>query len=330
MAAPDSLNREAAMRHFLAESGWGQAQVAPLAGDASFRRYFRVAYGERWAILMDAPPDKEDVRPFVAIAQGLLAQGFHAPHIYAQDAALGFVLLQDFGQERMKEYVEAWPEQEESFYKDTVNLLKVMHKQPPLDVPPYDAATYARELELFLTWYCPALGLHVDAEGFWAIWQELLDGLLQEQAAHPVTVLRDYHAENIMRLEGGALGLLDFQDALAGHKAYDMVSILQDARRDVSLALAENMLGVYTRDMEDRAAFTQSYYTLGAQRNIKILGIFTRLWQRDDKPHYKAFQPRVWGYLDICLAQPHLHPLKTWFEENVPAPARAAAWRENV
>jgi aminoglycoside/choline kinase family phosphotransferase len=139
-----------------------------------------------------------------------------------------------------------------------------------------------------------------------------------------VVVLRDYHAENIMLL--GALhkqGLLDFQDALVGHPAYDLVSLLQDARRDVSPELEARMLAHY--GPVDEAA----YALLGAQRNTKILGIFTRLWKRDGKPRYLAFQPRMWTYLERDLAHPALGPVKAWFDAHVPADKRAAYWREH-
>jgi hypothetical protein len=146
-------------------------------------------------------------------------------------------------------------------------------------------------------------------------------------------VLRDYHADNLMVLPGRReLGLLDFQDALAGHPAYDLVSLLQDARRDVSPALEEAMLERYYKAaaVADPERFRAHYEVLGAQRNTKILGIFTRLWKRDGKPHYVSHQPRIWAYLERNLAHPALAPVREWFDSNVRPEKRAAAWAEGV
>jgi aminoglycoside/choline kinase family phosphotransferase len=194
-------------------------------------------------------------------------------------------------------------------------------------------AVLRREADLLVDWYVPALGLSVDREGWAAAWESVLAPLLDQP---PVTVLRDYHAENVMLRDGrtglDALGLLDFQDALAGHPAYDLVSMLQDARRDVSGTIEAEMMQHYAAAaaLPDRAAFDAAYAALGAQRNAKILGIFTRLWKRDGKPRYLSFQPRVWGYLERDLAHPALAPVSRWFDANLPADARAAAWAEYV
>jgi aminoglycoside/choline kinase family phosphotransferase len=147
--------------------------------------------------------------------------------------------------------------------------------------------------------------------------------------AGPVLALRDYHADNLMVVPGrDQLGLIDFQDALAGHAAYDLVSLLQDARRDVSKELEEEMLAFHARAVGTASPelFRAHYEILGAQRNTKILGIFTRLWKRDGKPHYLSLQPRVWGYLERNLSHPALAPVRNWFDANVPAEKRAAAW----
>jgi aminoglycoside/choline kinase family phosphotransferase len=177
---------------------------------------------------------------------------------------------------------------------------------------------YHREAGLFPEWYMPAVGLDV-APGWSEAWDEALAPIAHDQST---TVLRDYHSENIMLLPGGGLGLLDFQDALAGHPAYDLVSLLQDARRDVSPDLEARMLDCY--GPVDRAA----YALLGAQRNAKILGIFTRLWKRDGKPRYLAFQPRMWTYMERDLGHPALAPVKAWFDAHVPAEKRAAYWHD--
>lgn len=182
-------------------------------------------------------------------------------------------------------------------------------------------AEYQREAELFSEWYAPALSLNVDVAGYRAAWAEALAPV---SGHHTVTVLRDYHAENIMLLDGGKrLGLLDFQDALAGHPAYDLVSLLQDARRDVSLAIEAAMIARYAASAPFDSA---AYAILGAQRNAKILGIFTRLWKRDGKARYLGYQPRVWAYLERDLMHPALAPVAAWFDQNVPTDKRAAAW----
>ncbi len=316
--AADSLKMipPAAAPAFLAAHGWGGAAIAPLAGDASFRRYFRIDASGRRAVLMDAPPPHEDPRPFIAVARHLVGEGFRAPLILAADAAAGLVLLEDFGDARMAEVLAADPAREDEIYGAAVDLLGTLHRRPAADLRPYDRAEYQREAGLFAEWYAPAAGLEVDVDGYRAAWDEALTAL---DGHPPVTVLRDYHAENIMLLDSGDLGLLDFQDALAGHPAYDLVSLLQDARRDVAPALEQRMLARYG------AVDPAAYALLGAQRNAKILGIFTRLWQRDGKPRYLAYQPRVWNYLERDLAHPALAPVAAWFDANVPAAKRAAA-----
>ncbi|MDB5688775.1 MAG: aminoglycoside phosphotransferase [Sphingomonas bacterium] len=306
---------------FLAENGWGDAEILPLAGDASFRRYFRVVAPGRAAVLMDAPPPHEDPRPFLHVAGHLAGLGFAAPAIYGSDLDRGLVLLEDFGDARMAEVIAAEPGREQAVYAQAIDLVADLHRHPPAAaLRPYDMAEYQREAGLFTEWYAPAVDLAVDGEAYRAAWGEALAPLATVQA---VTVLRDYHAENVMLLGDGRLGLLDFQDALAGHPAYDLVSLLQDARRDVSPEIEAAMLDRYAAAAPlDRAA----YALLGAQRNAKILGIFTRLWKRDGKPRYLAYQPRVWRYLERDLAHPALAPVARWFDANVPAAARAPAW----
>jgi aminoglycoside/choline kinase family phosphotransferase len=301
---------------FVSQAGWAGAAIEPLAGDASFRRYFRVVQPDRSAVLMDAPPQHEDSRPFLAVADHLHELGFAAPRILARDLDRGLILLEDFGDARMKEVVEAEPTREHAMYAAAVDLLRDLHRHPAGPLPAYDMAVYLREAGLFTEWYMPAVGL-AEAPGYADAWREALAPIAADQSA---TVLRDYHSENIMLLSDGTLGLLDFQDALAGHPAYDLVSLLQDARRDVPAALEAAMLDRY--GVADHAA----YALLGAQRNAKILGIFTRLWKRDGKPRYLAYQPRVWAYLERDLAHPALAPVRAWFDAHVPVDRRAAAW----
>jgi N-acetylmuramate 1-kinase len=313
---------------FLANAGWGKARIEPLAGDASFRRYFRVIDGDRQAVLMDAPPPHEDPKPFIDIATYLNSHGFAAPEILAQDLELGLVLIEDFGDDRMREAIDNQPAREPVIYRALMDLIARLHTVDAADLPPYDRDVYQREAGLFTEWYCPAVGRDVDIPSFVAVWDEVLGTVLAEQSP-PVTVLRDYHAENIMLIDGGKrLGLLDFQDALAGHPAYDVVSMLQDARRDVDPALEADLLAHYCAVAAPRSGFKDAYWILGAQRNTKILGIFTRLWKRDGKAHYLGFQSRVWGCLERDLAHPALAPVKAWFDANVPLEARASFWSD--
>ncbi len=320
-------------RPFLQSLGWGDAEILPLAGDASFRRYFRVVEPGRRAVLMDAPPPHEDPRPFLRVAAHLSAQGFAAPAIYGQDLDHGLVLLEDFGDARVRDWLDEHPGEEELIYRRAVALLADLHRRPPVDAPPYDRAAYYREVDLLTDWYCPALNLDVDAEAYRAAWDAVLP-LVLDDAAPRVTVLRDYHAENVMLIEGREsshnLGLLDFQDALVGHPAYDLVSLLQDARRDVSPELEQAMLSAYRALAAPGEGFDAAYAVLGAQRNAKIIGIFTRLWQRDGKPRYLSFLPRMWGLLERDLAHPALAPVAQWFARNIPAGARHHAMEGHI
>lgn len=303
---------------FLDANGWGGAEIVPLAGDASFRRYFRVIDGLRRAVLMDAPPPHEDVRPFLSVARWLAERGFAAPRIHASDTEQGLLLLEDFGDARMREAVDADPEGTLGLYERAIDVLVALRRHAAAEVPPYDRTVLHRESALFVEWYCPAIGVTPDVAGYHAAWDAVFDHALPDTA---VTVLRDFHAENLM-LVGDRLGLLDFQDALAGHPAYDLVSLLQDARRDVAPSTEAAMLHRYVDATGDGDAFLNAYHVLGAQRNAKILGIFTRLWKRDDKPRYPALCPRVWAYLERDLAQPVLAPVARWFDATVPPELR--------
>jgi aminoglycoside/choline kinase family phosphotransferase len=317
----------AAAPAFLGQAGWGDAAIVPLAGDASFRRYFRVVDGGRRAVLMDAPPPHEDPRPFIAIAEHLLADGFAAPRILARDLEEGLVLIEDFGDLRVKEHLDDQPDAELAVYGRAIDLLADLHRLPAAPVPPYDRAVYQREVDLLTQWYCPAIGLTVDQDAYVAAWDAVLP-IVEQSASPTVTVLRDYHAENIMlidRATSHGLGLLDFQDALAGHPAYDLVSLLQDARRDVPPQIEAAMLARYKAIAAPPPDFHAAYAVLGAQRNAKIIGIFTRLWQRDGKPRYLSFLPRMWDLLERDLAHPALEPVAQWFAANIPADQRHRA-----
>jgi len=313
---------------FIAAAGWDAAVVEPLPGDASFRRYFRLRGDSgATAMLMHAPPPHEDPAPFLHVAHWLADNGLRAPAILAEDAGAGWVLTEDFGNDRMRDWLDVHPADETLAYEAAIDALVALHRVPAGPFAPYDMAVYAREAALFTEWYCPAIGLGVDAPGYDAAWAEALGPLLARQG-EGVTVLRDYHAENIMllgRQAGAPQGLIDFQDALVGHPAYDLVSLLQDARRDVPGDLETAMLARYCAAMDITSAdFAADYALLGAQRNAKIVGIFTRLNARDGKPRYLALIPRVWEALERDLAHPALAPVARWFDANIPAAIRAA------
>ncbi|PKP91318.1 MAG: aminoglycoside phosphotransferase [Alphaproteobacteria bacterium HGW-Alphaproteobacteria-14] len=315
------------LAEFVNHAGWGEADIAPLPGDASFRRYFRLVRSGESAMLMHAPPPHEDPAPFLHVAHWLNENGMRGPAILAQDAAKGWVLTEDFGNDRMRDWLDLNPTDEQAAYAAAVDALVSLHRLPPGPFPAYDMATYAREAALLTEWYCPAQGLDVDAAGYAAAWEEALAPLLERQNPG-VTVLRDYHAENIMLLGGQARapqGLIDFQDALVGHPAYDLVSLLQDARRDVSEVLERAMLAHYCAGAGISGDdFLADYARLGAQRNAKIAGIFTRLDRRDGKPKYLTMIPRVWAAMERDLAHSALAPVARWFDANIPAALRAA------
>ena len=307
---------------FLAEAGWGAAESTALTGDASFRRYWRLNRGEDSALLMHAPPPQEDIRPFVKVDRWLCEHGLRAPEIHAENEEHGFVLLEDFGAARMRDYLDEWPQDETETYRGAIDALVDLHTKPAGPFPEYGWSEYAREVGLLTEWYAPAQGLDVDEGGYIDAWQEAMLPVLRNQR-QGVTVLRDYHAENIMLLGAlGRQGLLDFQDALVGHKAYDLVSLLQDARRDVSPELERAMLDYYLSKTDPGEEFEADYARLGAQRNAKIVGIFTRLWKRDGKPRYLDLIPRVWNLMERDLAHPALGPVAKWFDTNVPRELR--------
>lgn len=317
---------------FLAASGWAGARILPLAGDASFRRYFRVVDGARSAVLMDAPPPHEDPRPFIAVAQWLLGTGLSAPEILASDLNRGLLLLGDFGSARLRETLDEDPARERELYEIATDVLVHLHGHPPMEgLKPHGLEQWLDELTLFTDWYCPAVGARVDVDAYKSAWREVLEPVANDGLG-PVTVLRDYHAENIMLVEGRAgvahFGLLDFQDALAGHPAYDVASVLEDARRDVEPAIEREMIDRYVAATGHGEAFERAYWTLAAQRNTRILGVFTRLWKRDNKPGYRRFQPRMWGLLERDLSQPGLAPVRHWFDANIALEHRREPWKQ--
>jgi tRNA threonylcarbamoyl adenosine modification protein YjeE len=348
--------RIAALAEFLQQAGFAAAERKRMQGDASTRVYERLTLDGSPAILMNAPrrPDgppvrdgkpysaiahlAEDVKPFVALADGLRAAGFSAPDIFAADLEHGFLLLEDFGHEA---FVAGTPPAPiEARYAQATDLLAALHAKDlttrlPLrggatyTIPPYDLLAFLIEAELLLDWYIPHRGLSLDDNGrgeFRALWAEALAPAIAGQQSW---VLRDFHSPNLIWLPErngiARVGLLDFQDALIGPTAYDVASLLQDARVDVPETLERELFARYvrrraeTRAAFDVAGFAALYATMAAQRATKILGIFARLDKRDGKPQYLRHMPRVWRYLHRALAHPALGNLARWYKANVPA-----------
>jgi aminoglycoside/choline kinase family phosphotransferase len=326
--------RAAIIVAFLAKCGWAEAARDKLPGDASFRRYERLTLDGRRAMLMDAPPPKEDVRPFLRVARHLTKLGFSAPHVFEADEANGLLLLEDLGDDTFTRLL-AKGEDETALYELAVDALIGLHLVPidkvlPLGTLPYDEAKLLEEARLLTDWFLPAMDMRLPAEAlaaYEAAWRaafKALDG-------QPYTlVLRDYHVDNLMRLPAragiSACGLLDFQDALTGPTAYDLVSLLEDARRDLAPGLADAMIARYLAAFPklDRERFAAACAVLAAQRNAKIVGIFTRLSRRDGKHHYLAHLPRVWRLLNGDLEHPALAGVRAWCDEHVPPAARVA------
>jgi aminoglycoside/choline kinase family phosphotransferase len=331
---PDaSAERERAMAAFLDRAGW-KAKPRLLAGDASFRKYYRIDFDGRRAVLMDAPPPMENVRPFLTIARHLLKLGLSAPRILAEDAEQGLLLLEDLGDDTYARKLAAGAD-ETALYALAVDLLVELHRRfdvaTAADVPRFDTARALREVNLLLDWYWPAvMGGPATPElrqSYEAAWRTALPSLW---SAPDSIALFDFHIDNLMLLDGragvAACGLLDFQDAVIAPVAFDLVSLLEDVRRDVPAELVTAMRARYAAAFPrlDRDAFDRSYSAIGAQRNTRIVGVFTRLLVRDGKPRYLQFMPRVWRLLEGDLAHPALAPVREWFDAHIP-PARRTA-----
>ena len=323
-------DREALIAEFLAAAGWGNAERGVLADDASFRRYDRLIRGDRQAVLMDAPPPMEDVRPFIHIDRLLRGMGLSAPEILAEDSEAGLLLLEDLGDKTYTRVLTGGGD-ETSLYELALDLLVELHQRfdGNATLPPYDDEAFLTEATLLTDWYMPALNGRETPAAQRAEYCGLWLAALAEARGMPATlVLRDYHVDNMIWLPerpgAAACGLLDFQDARLGPVTYDLVSLLEDARRDVPPALTAKLLDRYLEAFPelDREAFAASYAIMGAQRSAKILGIFTRLDRRDGKPGYLTHIPRVWRWLEGDLAHPALADLRAWFERALPRQAR--------
>ena len=376
-------DRQSQMRDFLDRAGWGAAAIAPLPGDASTRRYARLALNGRKAMLMDqpqgaetpaAPPDASaaeraalgynavarlagaDCARFAAVADHLRGNGLSAPEILAADHANGFVLLEDLGDDLFADVLAAGGD-EEALYRAAVEVLARLHRQDaPSRLPPpvsdsarsaalpshaeprfplfaYDSTALLAETDLLTQWFLPlALGRAAtpdEAADHRALWTAALQDI---GGGRRVLVHRDYHAQNLLWLPQRAgvarVGLIDFQDAVAGSPAYDLVSLIEDARRDVSPAIAEAATAHYLSAMAaqgtplDETAFRHEMAVMAAQRNAKIVGIFARLSLRDGKPRYLDLLPRVWGHLERDLSHPALADLRAWYDRVIPAGRR--------
>jgi N-acetylmuramate 1-kinase len=348
------VNVMKAIEKLLERTGWSEANRAYMLGDASVRAYERLNRGDETAILMISPPRPdgppvrygkpysaiarlaEDVKPFVAMANGLRELGYSAPAILGQDLKTGLLLTEDLGQETV--LVDGVPDAER--YAAAIELLADLHgrslpdRLPVADdiehrIPPYDLDALLIEVELMLDWYLPHMGkmaLSASARGQYVnLWKELLTPIVM---APRTWVLRDYHSPNLMWLparEGlNRIGLIDFQDAVMGHPAYDVASLAQDARVDLPAGLELKLVGHYARLRKaanpdfDMGAFARDYSVMGAQRATKILGIFARLNKRDGKPGYLKHLPRIEAYVRTSLAHPALADLRAWYQANVP------------
>ena len=327
-------SREDLAQAFLQSNGWGTARRAPLAGDASNRRYERLAHPELGpAVLMDAAPERgEDVRPFLRIAEHLTGLGLSAPRILARDIDHGFLLLEDLGDGLFARVIPDNPSLEPPLYEAAIDALLTLHRAPlPDGLAPYAPDVMAELAALAFDWYLA----HADAPdptaraAFLAAFKPLLTA---EAMAHPVLIQRDYHAENLLwlpdRVGVARVGMLDFQDAMTGHPAYDLVSLLQDARRDVPPALERTMIERYLAGSGlVRDDFETAYHLLGAQRNLRIVGVFARLCIRDGKAHYLDLIPRVWGLLQRDLDHPALALVAPMLRATLPAPTPAILTR---
>jgi aminoglycoside/choline kinase family phosphotransferase len=363
-----SAEREDAKRAFLKSAGWGSAELAPLAGDASTRSYTRLKMNGHSAMLMDQPQQAEaptapanatpeerralgynaiarlagaDCGRFVAVSNYLRDKGLSAPEIYAADLRNGFAIIEDLGDTLYADVVPAGANEKELYEVAAQALAKLHASEAPKLLPPdkplhaYDDTALIAETDLLPEWFMPvALGRKPTDEEtaeHRALWHEALAGVL---GASRVFVHRDYHAQNLMWLPQRSgiarVGVIDFQDAVSGTHAYDLVSLVEDARRDVPQAIAESTTTHYLGRMREQGtphdtdAFRAQMAVMAAQRNAKIAGIFARLHKRDGKPRYLGYLPRVWGYLNRDLENPALRGLKRWYDRTIPMDARGA------
>ncbi|GAA6209688.1 phosphotransferase [Cognatishimia sp. WU-CL00825] len=320
-------DRFALIQDFLSDSEWQNATRSDLAGDASNRRYERLRLCDgRRAVLMDAPPEKgENVHPFVAIAKYLKALDLSAPRILREDAEHGFLLLEDLGDDLFARVVANDTTKEPELYRTAVDVLLDLHQAaPPNEIAEYTAPIMANMSALAWRWYLRTIGTEFEDQA--QRFEQKFEPILARYApCQNVLIQRDYHAENLLwlpnRTGSARVGLLDFQDALVGHRAYDLVSLLQDARRDVSPETEIQMRDLYVaKSGSDPAEFDAAYHVLGAQRNLRIIGVFARLCLHFGKPHYVDLIPRVWGLLERDLQHPALSDVAQQIKTDLPKP----------
>lgn len=314
-------DRAQAIAAFLAHSDWANATQQPLTSDASFRRYVRLSGGPTPALLMDAPPETNaPITPFLEISARLRAAGLSAPQVYAHDTALGLALIEDLGDALFARVLESDPTPEGDLYAAAADVLVHLHAEPISGLARYDAAMMGEMAGLAALWYAPDETAQTQIA---AAMRDLAQTLTPDRFTQ-----RDYHAENLLWLPDrtglARVGLLDFQDAMAAPGPYDLVSLLSDARRDVAPEVITATRARYQRACGmDPQDFTRAYDICGAQRSLRILGVFARLWLRDGKPGYLPLIPRVWGQLHSHLAHPDLADLRTLVARYLPAPTDA-------
>ncbi len=307
------------VREFLNAAGWGNAACEPIAGDASTRKYFRLRQSKQCVVLMDASQSRQSVAPFIQINRHLHQLGFSVPAILARDDKKGFFLLEDFGDDTFARPLDNRGEAEK-LYTLATDVLVALHQHPqaiPKGLRAYDPEKMLADIELFLDWRTPGISEAGKAE-FRAVWREVLPVAHQVPAS---LLLRDYHVANLMLLPGREgvrqAGLLDFQDAYQGPITYDLVSLLEDARRDVPDSLREEMVARYLAQSPalDRKAFETSMAILAALRHTRVLAIFERLSRHEQRHDYKQLHsPRVQRLLQRALAHPMLAGVKHWME----------------
>ena len=321
-----AANDRATLRaEFIKKSIWATWKNTPLTADASFRRYFRLTNGTESVLLMDSPPDTEDIESYTKIDEWLLSINLRSPQIIKIDDVAGFAVIEDFGHQTYTHLLDKG-DKAEPLYQLAVDVLKQIHAcsdKNTITLPRYDSGFYQEEAALFIDWYWPArMGESISSplrEEFMAIWDQLMSGLVSD---NDCVVLRDYHVDNLMLINDAigvnSCGLLDFQDALIGSKAYDLVSLLEDARRDVDQTMSNNLIENYLVDYStaDKEGFLYDYQVLGAHRHIKVIGIFVRLCVRDKKHHYLDYLPRVQMLLENHLKSPVLQPLALWLKQH--------------
>jgi N-acetylmuramate 1-kinase len=331
MPALAASERDRLRADFVRRADWGDAGERLLAGDASFRKYFRLSRPRGSAVVMDAPPPQEDVRPFVRIGRHLIGLGLSAPAIHAEDEANGFLLLEDLGDDTFARVLDAGGDEGE-LYGHATDVLVVLHHAGKRALLP-GLGAYAGEAlidaaMLLPDWYLPAaIGRPTPDEetlAYRAAWRACLANL---PAAPDTLLLRDYHKDNLMWLPGRpgvmACGLLDFQDAQQGHPSYDLVSLIEDARRDVSPAVHAACLTHYVDETGlDKKDFGTGFALMAAQRHARIIGLFVRLLKRDGKPDYLPHLPRVWRMFERSLQHEALVPLRTWVDRLLPPDQR--------